>query len=174
MDEYTYEDFDDIVPSQDLVPAHSTHKHNLDDTDIAQPSKRVKTTPGDEDPSDNPPDTQLTQLPDVLRKIPGPAGTLPPMHTTSIPSPSKAVVLSQTGNPEHNGVLMQSKLFKKARNGHANGTQDEYIRDFTRGTWLVMLQNSELPPFGMSHFLFPHFPHSPRFPASHFPTHTSQ
>lgn len=148
MDEYSYEDFDDIVPSQALVPSQVSHKHNVDDSDDQQPAKRAKTSHEDEAPLDQP-DTQLTQFPSDVRKIPGPAGSLPPIHATSAQSfPSKAVVLSSQIAPQ-DGLFIQSKFHKKAGNGSV-GVHDEYASDFTRGPWLVMLQNSELPPFGMS------------------------
>ena len=153
MDEYTYEDCDDIVPSQDLVPSHNNHSNTTDDLDITHPAKRVKTTHEENDPL-NQSDTQLSQLPDGVRKIPGPAGSLPPIHPTSVQSfPAKAVVLaSQTEeNSQEDGLLMQSKIHKKAPSVNSSGgiQQDEYTMDFIRGPWLVMLQNSELPPFGM-------------------------
>jgi hypothetical protein len=151
MEEYTY-DFDDIVPSQDLVShtSHQPHTNAATDDANIQPSKRVKLTHEEEkDPPPNPPDTQLTQL-DGGRKIPGPAGTLPPIHPTTQPFPSKALVLSSQadlGLQQPDALLLQSKLRKKSVLGHG-GMQDEYATDFMRGPWLVMLQHSELPPFG--------------------------
>jgi hypothetical protein len=138
----------DIAPSQNLVPPHT---HQSYDTNLEQPTKRVKTTHRVDDPQ---PDSQLSQLPDGVRKIPGPAGSLPPIHTTSAQSfPAKAVVLaSQAESSQPDGLLIQSKIHKKTSSVPGNvGPQDDYISDFTRGPWLVMLQHSELPPFGMYH-----------------------
>jgi hypothetical protein len=136
----------DIVPSPNFIPTPQTNP--TDYSDIVQPSKRVKTTHGEED-SPNPPDTQLTQLPDGVRKIPGPAGSLRPIHITSAQSfPAKVEI--QTEGSSQDGLLIQSKIHKKAPSVHTNGTQDDFATDFTRGPWLVMLQHSELPPFGIS------------------------
>jgi len=161
MDEYQFEDFDDapsraLVLSQQVDTSHGTMN---DGNSEEQPSKRAKLSHGDANddgaPSDIqsnddngvPSDTQLTQIPSDSRKIPGPAGSLPPMAGQGSSFPSKnAVVLANKENLA-NGLVIQSKLQRNM--GHDVMAQDDYASDFSRGAWLVMLKHSELPPFGM-------------------------
>lgn len=161
MDEYQYEDFDDapsraLVLSQQVDPSHGTMN---DGNSEEQPSKRAKLSHGDTDengaPTDFqsnddtgiPYDTQLTQIPADSRKIPGPAGSLPPMANQGTSFPSKNAVVLANKEKLSNGLVIQSKLQRNM--GHDLMSQDDYNSDFSRGAWIVMLKHSELPPFGI-------------------------
>lgn len=156
MDEYQYEDFDD-APSQALVLSQrvdtSHNNSTTNDDNLEQPSKRPKLSHGDENQDQDESgyyDTQLTQPSDTRKKIPGPAGSLPPLSSGQGSFPSKtAVVPASNKENVSNGLVIQSKLQRTIHNGHDLLSQDDYGSDFTRGTWIVMLKHSELPPFGM-------------------------
>ncbi len=128
------------------------------DPDSTQPPKRVKfnhrnddTTPNDNDnsPQRNSADTQssqLTQSPSDIRKIPGPAGSLPPIHPPTQPIPFPK--LTSLPQDTEDGIVIQSKLYRKNPNA-VGSSRDDYNTDFSRGAWIVMLKEKELLPFGI-------------------------
>lgn len=159
MDGFTEEElalleFDDSVlshpvphptPTKDAFTAQP-QAHNEDD---GPPTKRTKTFHNGDISVDNnsqteSPNTQPSPSPGV--RIPGPAGSLPQkMGGQSAPNKLALVVSAMDVNDEQNGLVIQSKL----KSTSASAPRDDYHSDFFRGAWVVMLRDSNLPPFGM-------------------------
>lgn len=116
-----------------------------EDPPIASPAKRIRLSTNPNQPATpprSPPSTQASQAPSPLRRIPGPAGTLPPLLTSEVSG--QPIPLVDTSKDEDGLLLIHSKLHKKM-----SSSIDGNDSDFTRGSWVVMLKAQCLPPFGI-------------------------